>query len=244
MNIPSIQQYQDVIARHFSAKQIEILQTLYYFPDSSATAKDLAKALNYASYHAANRQIGQIGKIISQHTGIIPPTYNGKNGEQPAYFLLVGEYYKDTGWEMWEEIQEALQNLNLVSGDTDNSIERLPTETFQFDEKELFKEGKVVQVFVNRYERNQKARQECIRYHGDKCFACGFDFGSTYGDIAKGFIHVHHLTQLADINEEYDVDPIIDLVPVCANCHSVIHLTKPAMTIEELKMRLNKPVIE
>ncbi|HMT73914.1 MAG TPA: hypothetical protein PKA77_07595 [Chitinophagaceae bacterium] len=237
---PSTQQYQDVISKSLSEKQIKILQTLYYFPDSSATAKELAKALNYESYHAANRQIGQIGKVISQQTGIVPPTYHGKNGEQQAYFLLIGEYYKDTGWEMWDELQQALKNLNLVSVDTDNSNERLPTETFQFDEKELFTEGKVVQVFVNRYERNQKARQECIRYHGDKCFVCDFDFGMTYGDIAKGFIHVHHLTQLADINEEYDVDPINDLVPLCANCHSVIHLTKPAMTIEELKKRLKK----
>lgn len=237
---PSTQQYQDTISKFLSAKHIEILQTLYYFPDSSATAKELAKALNYESYHAANRQIGQIGKIISQHTGIVPPTYHGNNGEQPAYFLLIGEYYKDTGWEMWDELQQALENLNLVSIEKDNSNERLPTETFQFDEKEMFKEGKVVQVFVNRYERNQKARQECIRHHGDKCFVCSFDFGTTYGDIAKGFIHVHHLTQLADINEEYDVDPIHDLVPVCANCHSVIHLTKPAMTIEELKQRLKQ----
>lgn len=235
---PSTQQYQDVISSSLSAKQIEILQTLYYFPDSSATAKELAKALNYESYHAANRQIGQIGKVISQYTGIVPPMYNGKNEEQPAYFLLIGQYYKDTGWEMWGELQQALKNLNLVSVETDNSSERLPTETFQFDEKELFKEGKVVQVFVNRYERNQRARQECIRHHGDKCFACGFDFGITYGDIAKGFIHVHHLTQLAGINEEYDVDPINELVPLCANCHSVIHLTKPAMTIEELKKRM------
>lgn len=132
------------------------------------------------------------------------------------------------------------ENSKPISGDTDNSIEYLPTETVQYDENDLFKEGKVVQVFVNRYERNQKARQECIKHYGDKCFACGFDFGKTYGNIANGFIHVHHLTQLADINEEYHVDPINDLVPVCANCHSVIHLTKPAMTIEELKKLLEK----
>lgn len=238
--IPSVQQYQDVIEKFFSHRQIETLKTLYYFPDASATAKDLAKALNYASYHAANRQIGQIGKIISQHTGIVPPAYIGNNGEQPAYFLLVGEYFKDTGWNMWNEMQEALENLNLVSGNTDDSIERLPTETFQFDEDELFNEGKVVRVFVNRYERNQKARQECIRHYGDKCYVCGFDFGATYGDIAKGFIHVHHKTQLADTHEEYNVDPINDLIPVCANCHSVIHLTKTAMTIEELKERMKQ----
>lgn len=141
---------------------------------------------------------------------------------------------------MWEEIQEALENLNLVSGDPDDLIERLPTETFQFEENELFKEGKVVQVFVNRYERNQKARQQCIKHHGDKCYVCDFDFGAVYGDIAKGFIHVHHKTQLAEINEEYNVDPINDLIPVCANCHSVIHLTKPAMAIEEVTRLIKK----
>jgi len=235
--IPSVQQYQDLIANFFSHRQIETLQTLYYFPDANATAKDLAKALNYASYHAANRQIGQIGKVISQHTGIVPPTYNGKNGAQPAYFLLVGEYYKDTGWNMWDEMQEALENLNLVSGDTDDSIERLPTETFQFDENELFNEGKVVRVFVNRYERNQKARQECIRHYGDKCYVCDFDFGATYGDIAKGFIHVHHLTPLSEIGKTYEVDPIKDLRPVCPNCHSMLHRQNPPLTLEALRDR-------
>jgi 5-methylcytosine-specific restriction protein A len=129
---------------------------------------------------------------------------------------------------------------NLTSSETGNRIEYLPTETAQFDGDEFLKEGKVVQVLVNRYERNQKARQECIRHYGDKCFICGFDFTTTYGDIAKGFIHVHHLTQLSDINQEYHVDPINDLIPVCANCHSVIHLTKPAMTIDELKELLKK----
>jgi len=58
MNIPTTKQYQGIISKFLSVKQIEVLQTLYYFPDSSATAKDLAKALNYASYHPANRQIG------------------------------------------------------------------------------------------------------------------------------------------------------------------------------------------
>jgi len=234
---PSTQQYQDVISKSLSAKQIEVLQTLYYFPNSCATAKELAKALNYTSYHPANRQIGEIGKIISQHTGIIPPTYQRNNSEQPAYFLLIGEYHKDTGWEMWEELQEALENLKLVSSDSGegDNIERLPTETFQLDEQQLFKEGKIVQVFVNRYERNQEARTKCINHYGDSCFVCGFNFGQAYGDIAKGFIHVHHKTSLAEIGDEYDVNPISDLIPLCANCHSVVHLTKPALTIEELK---------
>ncbi len=174
-NIPSTLQYQDVLGSFLSAKQIDLLQTLYYFPNSSATAKELARALNYKSYHPANRQIGEIGKIISQQSGITPPTYYRNNGEQPAYFLLIGEYYKDTGWEMWEELQKALENLRLVSNNSVevDHIERLPTEAFQFEERQLFKEGKVIQVFVNRYERNQKARTTCIKHYGDSCYVCG-----------------------------------------------------------------------
>lgn len=239
---PTTQQYQEAISESLSAKQIEILQTLYYFPNSSATAKELGKALNYKSYRAANRQIGQIGKVISQFTGIVPPTYQGTNGAQPAYFLFIGEYFKDTGWNMWEELREALQNLKLVSNATDESatIEPLPTETFKPDEQQFFKEGKVVQVFVNRYERNQDARLKCIEIYGDHCYVCGFNFEQAYGDIAKGFIHVHHKKPLGEIGEEYQVDPVNDLVPLCANCHSVVHLTRPALTMEELKTLMNK----
>jgi predicted HNH restriction endonuclease len=140
---------------------------------------------------------------------------------------------------MRPNLQKALEELKLVNKHRDEILERLPTETLPFEDQELFREGKVVQVFVNRYERNQNARIKCIAHYGHKCNVCDFDFGSVYGDIADGFIHVHHKTQLADIGEEYEVDPINDLVPLCANCHSVIHLAKPALTIEELK-RLTK----
>ncbi|MGN6164591.1 MAG: hypothetical protein ACTHOF_08625 [Flavisolibacter sp.] len=46
---------------------------------------------------------------------------------------------------------------------------------------------------------------------------------------------MHHKIPLANIAVEYQVDPVNDLVLLCANCHSVIHLSKPALTIDELK---------
>ena len=71
-----------------------------------------------------------------------------------------------------------------------------------------------MEVFVNRYERNQQARIECIKYYGAVCQGCNFDFGQFYGTIAQGFVHVHHLISLADIGKTYSVDPIKDLVPL------------------------------
>lgn len=96
-------------------------------------------------------------------------------------------------------------------------------------------EGAKRTVIVNSYERNPKARNECIEHHGVLCSVCGFDFKEKYGDIGAGFIHVHHLTQLSNIGKGYKVDPIKDLRTVCPNCHSMLHRKNPPYSIEELK---------
>lgn len=51
---------------------------------------------------------------------------------------------------------------------------------------------------------------------------CGFCFETVYGDVGKGFAHVHHLNALAG-RQEAEVTTLDDLVIVCANCHAMIH---------------------
>lgn len=118
--------------------------------------------------------------------------------------------------------------------DTEPSPTRIAEEVV---EPEKYVEGATRQVFVNVYERNLIARQKCLDYHGYDCSVCGFNF-EIYGDIGKGFIHVHHLTPLAEIGHEYEVDPIKELRPVCPNCHAMLHRRRPAYTIEELRLML------
>ena len=96
-------------------------------------------------------------------------------------------------------------------------------------------EGSVTKVTVNRYERNANARRDCIDHYGPACVVCNFDFESAYGQLGRGFIHVHHLKELASIGRKYKVDPVRDLRPLCPNCHAMIHQTTPAMTIAKLK---------
>jgi hypothetical protein len=86
-----------------------------------------------------------------------------------------------------------------------------------------FEEGKSVRIVVNRYERDRAARAACLEAHGRVCVVCRVDLASVYGPIAAGVIHVHHRRPLAEIGESYAVDPVRDLVPVCPNCHAVIH---------------------
>lgn len=243
--ILTTQDYERVISENLSPNQIELLQLLYSCHNKSATAKQLAALLspNNPAIIIANGQIGRLGKAIAEYLNVIPgDAYQDDEGNLQGNFLgwfniISDGYSKKTGWTLLPEIQAALENLGLVNDELPIE-ERLSTETQPFDEKLFFKEGKVIQVFVNKYERNQRARIKCIEALGDKCYACGFDFERTYGEIAKGFIHVHHIRPLSEIKDEYQIDPKKDLVPLCPNCHAVVHLEKPELTIVELKERL------
>lgn len=99
----------------------------------------------------------------------------------------------------------------------------------------IFTEGTATQVTVNRYERDRKARQAALAWHGCLCKVCGIDMMRVYGEIAKGFIHIHHLIPLSDIKDNYSLDPKKDLIPVCPNCHAMLHRRNPPFSPEELK---------
>ncbi|HUP77181.1 MAG TPA: hypothetical protein VM260_01380 [Pirellula sp.] len=101
-----------------------------------------------------------------------------------------------------------------------------------------YPEGSVSQVLRNSYERSEAARDACIRHHGTTCVVCCFNFGQKYGPKVEGLIHVHHLRELSAIGKLYLVDPILDLRPVCPNCHAVIHSCSPAMSIQEVRKLL------
>lgn len=104
----------------------------------------------------------------------------------------------------------------------------------------FYSEGAYKTIKVNKFERNIQARRECLKFHGTACKCCGFNFESVYGDLGKDFIHVHHIKPLSEIKEEYVVDPINDLIPVCPNCHAMIHRKIPALTISEVKKVLKE----
>ncbi len=130
---------------------------------------------------------------------------------------------------MWEFIDEKEEYPNKTTEEVDNP--------------EKYTEGATKQVFVNIYERNPLARRRCIEHHGFSCVVCNFNFEKAYGNLGKDFIHVHHLKELNSISEEYEVDPIVDLRPVCPNCHAMLHKRKPAYSIEFLKNQLKGDII-
>lgn len=98
--------------------------------------------------------------------------------------------------------------------------------------------GAVATVLVNRYERDPRARAACLRKLGRRCKVCNLLFKDRYGEIGEGFIHVHHIKPLAATRREYKLNPQTDLIPVCPNCHAMLHKREPPFSIYELKGRL------
>ena len=86
-----------------------------------------------------------------------------------------------------------------------------------------YPEGAIARVAVNRYERDPEARRACIAHRGISCAACGFSFEMVYGEAGADFIHVHHAVPAPQVGSAYQLDPLTDLVPLCANCHAMAH---------------------
>ena len=128
---------------------------------------------------------------------------------------------------------DILRSWDLTNADPNgifDAFDMLISKTVPTFEKELetklqanLVEGEQETVTTTKYERNLKARATCLAYHGYTCKVCGMSFEKTYGPEFKDIIEVHHIVPLNQIGESYVVDPINDLIPVCPNCHAVIH---------------------
>jgi len=106
-------------------------------------------------------------------------------------------------------------------------------------EPEEFVEGLSELVKVNRYERDPRVRRECIAHFGPVCQICGFDFAERYGDLGRNFIEVHHIVPLSSgAGVEIVVDPTVDVVPICSNCHSMIHRGGHTRSLDDVRRAL------
>lgn len=75
------------------------------------------------------------------------------------------------------------------------------------------------------HKRNPKLRELCIKHYGNeyRCLICEMNFVERYGEIGKEFIEIHHLNPISETDGEHEVNPATDLIPLCSNCHSMIH---------------------
>jgi 5-methylcytosine-specific restriction protein A len=209
-------------------RSIELLTTLFDAPSCRATAGQIAQMFGYPDFPPVNALIGKLGKRIASHLGI---ELQDRRSNSPGWWKIVatGEPTNEGfAWSLRVELFEALVELGLLVDRENQPFPETVGATGLI-------EGAVRKVAVNAYERNQTARRLCVGHHGAVCKVCEFDFERVYGAIGEGFIHVHHIVDLCQIGEGYQVDPINDLVPVCPNCHAMLHTRRPAMLVCELR---------
>ncbi len=140
------------------------------------------------------------------------------NEESPSEFeFLIRE--SEEGFEDEESLIDYLSNL--PRGEQGNT-------------NFLLEGAKIIAQHI-RYERNPKNREDAIKTQGTVCRICGFDYNKAYGaELANSYIEVHHIKQLSEGKQR--VDPARDLIPVCANCHRMLHRKKyNNITVEALK---------
>ena len=93
----------------------------------------------------------------------------------------------------------------------------------------VIEEGRITYRSTRQRLRSHRLREAAIARFREQhegrlfCAICGFDFESTYGDLGKGFIEVHHVEPVREYESIELVLALERVVPLCSNCHRMIH---------------------
>jgi len=197
----------------------------------------------YTDRHWNRNAISKTAKYVDVHFDAILNPEIDKPFSKPL--LREGVFQKQKTWtpqssgmNIFDDIAEQLER------DWAKYLKQPPVRqisyTDEIDTEKTYQEGAPKKITTTVYERNPVARAICIRFYGAVCSVCNFDFSKQYGELGKGFIHVHHLQPRAAIEKSNKLNPTRDLRPVCANCHAMLHQRKPIYSIEELKAIIKK----
>jgi 5-methylcytosine-specific restriction protein A len=144
--------------------------------------------------------------------------------------------------EIWNEFANDIYWLNQTATSIRTSISQIAEASadYSYDsEDEEFPEGKLLTQIHKRKERNRKVvaqkKQKVLEETGRLvCEVCSFDFAQQYGALGHGFAECHHILPVSQLTEEHRTR-LADLAIVCANCHRMIHRSRPLLNISELR---------
>lgn len=192
-----------------------ILRVLMGSPEHTARAGQIARELgvhhvtvNLEFSNMCLKVVGLMGMTADESLRLYPRRW------QILALKGVGSTAKTFFWQLRPEVVSALEISVLTEGSDLERDERAVATTLTEGESSISKES---------LRRNAAARELCLSYHEPICKVCGLDFRLTYGAEFRDCIHVHHLNPMAQATSLRVVNPNTDLVPVCPNCHAVIH---------------------
>lgn len=156
------------------------------------------------------------------------------DAQQPdiRYSDVLREYRRYLSSKFHPEYTKVIDPRQVPGENEDNNDEQFEPEPEhdQMDRgQELLYEGEITTRNVKLRRRSQELRRRCIEYFKDRhggqvvCECCGFNFSKAYGTTGEGYIEVHHLEPISTTGGIHPVDYQTKLVPLCSNCHSMIH---------------------
>ncbi|HZO07175.1 MAG TPA: HNH endonuclease [Solirubrobacterales bacterium] len=149
--------------------------------------------------------------------------------------------------EVWEEFSSDPERLHKVALSIRDNLGSLTASEAEESEESITEapEGQVLTRMHRKRERSaslRKAKKETVQKATGRlaCEACDMDFSERYGTRAKGFIECHHIVPLHTLKPGQRTR-LEDLALLCSNCHRVLHLRKPWLSVDELKQLINTP---
>lgn len=208
--------------------------------DTNSEVQQLSQLLNGLSLHpnwqstSSFRSPNSVSMKL-QNLRALDPSQKGKGLK--AASKIDGEV-----WDEFHDKPEVLAELAEAIRTRANWDEAKAPE----DDEEEFPEGRILTRIHKSRERNKKlVTQRKLQRRQETggrltCEVCDFDFSSVYGDRGDGFAECHHKIPLAESG--HTTTRLQDLAILCANCHRMIHVRKPTLSVEELRkiMQLDK----
>lgn len=107
-----------------------------------------------------------------------------------------------------------------------------------------FPEGKVVERLHKARERNGNVVRLAKAKFKEKykrlfCQACGFDFGKVYGSIGQDYIEGHHTVPVSQMKANHTTK-VQDIAMLCSNCHRMIHIKRPWLSMKDLSKLISR----
>ena len=204
--------------------------------DGPQSAEGLAARLSLSHFVVANGIVGKAGHKVYDAAAVNSPirTWHPANRDGGWYNVIApgrrsevdGRFY----WELRPEVREAFISLGWYA-----PLQSQDTRTPSYEPR---LEGAEVLRLLSIHERDPVLRSACLAIHGHACLICGCDLGAIYGELGERFIHVHHIRPLSGEKQGRKTDPRKDMIPVCPNCHAIIHRGGVARSPEEVRKAL------
>jgi len=141
--------------------------------------------------------------------------------------------FESYGYEIREESTPLLR-LEKIDRKTFNADIIFPEDVERDAREYMLHADKFIYGVKARFENDPDIRMKVLKRKGMSCAICGFNYENYYGDVARGYIQIHHIIRDEDHMEEYDIEK--DFIPICENCHGILHRNKENnISVSELK---------